>query len=427
MKIAFYTLGCKTNQFETQALETLFQNRGDEIVPFDDFADVYIVNTCTVTALSDKKSRNAARRAKKISPAACLIVCGCYSEIKPEDARAMCGADIVVGTQNKGQIVALAEEFFTHKPMQTETQVDLPAGGMIGRTRALLKVQDGCQNYCTYCIIPYARGKCRSITLENAAAESKKLCEMGYREIVITGIEVSSYGIDFPSTPEKPTLAQLILTVCASAENSRIRLSSLEPTIITQEFLNEIAPCKNLCHHFHLSLQSGCDNTLRRMNRKYTALEYLEAAKQLRKAYPGCAITTDLIVGFAGETVADFEESIRFIEECKLAQVHVFPYSRREGTRAYDMENQIQKAEKTRRAAIAGDVAKKLRAEFLKEQIGKTSEILFEQEKDGYFCGHAPEYFDVRVKTDDNLHGKTRRVKITAAEQEFCIGDIERD
>ena len=426
MKIAFYTLGCKTNQFETQALETLFEQRGHRVVPFDSFADVYIVNTCTVTALSDKKSRNAARRCKKINPAATLIVCGCYSQIEPEAARQMCGADIVVGTGNKGQIVELAEQA-QQAPLPLGSAVRearsfelLPAGGLRGRTRALLKVQDGCQNFCTYCIIPYARGRCRSIPLEDAAREAARLEQEGYCEIVITGIEVSSYGVDLP---ERPPLSALIEAVCQAAPHTRIRLSSLEPRTITPEFLQAIAPYSNLCPHFHLSLQSGCDATLRRMNRKYTAARYAQSVEWLNQAYPGCAVTTDLIVGFAGETEGDFQQSLAFIRQCQLAQVHVFPYSRRKGTPAYSMPDQVPRAERERRSHEAGQVAQQLHRSFLRSKVGQVLPVLFEQEKEGLYSGFSPEYCEVRV-SGQGLHNQVHPVRITGLAEDHLTGEL---
>lgn len=431
MKIAFYTLGCKTNQFETQALETLFEQRGHEIVPFDAFAHIYIVNTCTVTALSDKKSRNAARRCKKINPAATLIVCGCYSQIEPEAAQALCGADIVLGTDGKGRIVELAEQAQAGLPLgeyslpgaaQRENRGFelLPAGGLKGRTRALLKVQDGCQNFCSYCIIPYARGLCRSIPVEEAAREAARLEGEGYCEIVITGIEVSSYGIDLP---DKPSLAQLIAGVCGAAPHTRIRLSSLEPRTITPEFLRDIAPYQNLCPHFHLSLQSGCDATLQRMNRKYSAQRYAQSVALLQQAYPGCGVTTDLIVGFPGETRADFAASLAFIQACRLAQVHIFPYSRRKGTPAYDMEGQIPREERETRAQEAAIVAKELHQSFLQSKIGQCLPVLFEQEKDGLYSGFSPEYCPVHAPGQD-LHNKLCTVRITGCGPGHLLGQL---
>ena len=428
MKIAFYTLGCKTNQFETQALETLFEQRGHTIVPFDEFANVYIVNTCTVTALSDKKSRNAARRCKKINPQATLIVCGCYSQMEPEQAREMCGADIVVGTGCKGQIVELAEQaqaeasFSGGSAVQEAREFEiLPAGGLRGRTRALLKVQDGCQNFCTYCIIPYARGRCRSIPLTEAARQAAFLEKEGYQEIVVTGIEVSSYGIDLP---DHPSPAALLAAICQAAPHTRIRVGSLEPRTITPEFLEEVGPYPNLCPHFHLSLQSGCLDTLRRMNRKYTPERYAQSVEMLQKAYPGCAVTTDLIVGFPGESREDFEESLAFVEDCGLAQVHVFPYSRRKGTPAYSMPDQVPQKEKEERSREAIGRFHTLHQNFLRSKVGQVLPVLFEQEKDGLSSGFSPEYCEVRVQKK-GLHNQLRSVHITGlSEDGWLTGSI---
>lgn len=428
MKIAFYTLGCKTNQFETQALETLFEQRGHTIVPFDEFANVYIVNTCTVTALSDKKSRNAARRCKKINPQATLIVCGCYSQMEPEQAREMCGADIVVGTGCKGQIVELAEQaqakasFSGGSAVQEAREFEvLPAGGLRGRTRALLKVQDGCQNFCTYCIIPYARGRCRSIPLKEAVRQAAFLEKEGYQEIVVTGIEVSSYGIDLP---DHPSPAALLAAICRAAPHTRIRVGSLEPRTITPEFLEEVGPYPNLCPHFHLSLQSGCPDTLRRMNRKYTPERYAQSVEMLQKAYPGCAVTTDLIVGFPGESREDFEESLAFVEACGLAQVHVFPYSRRKGTPAYSMPNQVPQKEKEERSREAIGRFHTLHQNFLRSKVGQVLPVLFEQEKDGLSSGFSPEYCEVRVE-EKGLHNRLHSVRITGlSEDGWLTGSI---
>ncbi len=430
MKIAFYTLGCKTNQFETQALETLFQQRGHEIVDFDGFADVYVVNTCTVTALSDKKSRNAARRCKKHNPDATLILCGCYSQMEPEAARQMCGADIVVGTGNKGRVVDLAEQARQGRqpapadpiPAQKEERPFelLPAGGLKGRTRALLKVQDGCQNFCTYCIIPYARGRCRSIPLDQAAKQAAALEQQGYCEIVVTGIEVSSYGLDLP---DHPSPAELLKAVCQAAPRTRIRVGSLEPRTITPEFLQTVSSLPNLCPHFHLSLQSGCDSTLKRMNRKYTTERYAQSVAWLRQAFPGCAVTTDLIVGFPGETEADFQQSLDFIRQQQLAQVHVFPYSRRKGTPAYSMPDQVPKAEKEERARLAGMAAATLRRKFLESKMNQTLSVLFERPKYGEFIGFSPEYCDVHVPIPaEDLHNQVRQVQIIGCGMGYLTG-----
>ena len=425
MKIAFYTLGCKANQFETQALERLFAERGHEIVPFDGFADVYVVNTCTVTALSDKKSRNAARRCKKCNPAARLVLCGCYAQVKPQEARALCGADAVIGTPDKSRVVSIVEELAPDGVRDLWHEAPplfdvLPAGGLSGRTRALLKVQDGCRNFCTYCLIPFARGPERSMPFDTAVSEARRLAEEGYREIVLTGIEISAYGRDLPG---RPGLISLIEALCQAAPGCRIRLGSLEPRTVTEDFARRCAALPNLCPHFHLSLQSGCDRTLRAMNRHYTAGEYKAACGLLRRYLPGCGLTTDLIVGFPGETREDFEESLRFVTECELGKVHVFPYSRRQGTRAASMPGQLSQAEKAARSQQAIRVCRALEQKDLEARVGQTYDVLFEQQEDGWFTGHIPEYCLVKARGED-LHNRVLPVKITGFEEETLIGEV---
>ena len=425
MKIAFYTLGCKANQFETQALERLFAERGHEIVPFDGFADVYVVNTCTVTALSDKKSRNAARRCKKCNPAARLVLCGCYAQVKPQEARALCGADAVIGTPDKSRVVSIVEELAPDGVRDLWHEAPplfdvLPAGGLSGRTRALLKVQDGCRNFCTYCLIPFARGPERSMPFDTAVSEARRLAEEGYREIVLTGIEISAYGRDLPG---RPGLISLIEALCQAAPGCRIRLGSLEPRTVTEDFARRCAALPNLCPHFHLSLQSGCDRTLRAMNRHYTAGEYKAACGLLRRYLPGCGLTTDLIVGFPGETREDFEESLRFVTECGLGKVHVFPYSRRQGTRAASMPGQLSQAEKAARSQQAIRVCRALEQKDLEARVGQTYDVLFEQQEDGWFTGHIPEYCLVKAR-GEGLHNRVLPVKITGFEEETLIGEV---
>ena len=425
MKIAFYTLGCKANQFETQALERLFAERGHEIVPFDGFADVYVVNTCTVTALSDKKSRNAARRCKKHNPAARLVLCGCYAQVKPQEARALCGADAVIGTPDKSRVVSIVEELAPDGVRDLWHEAPplfdvLPAGGLSGRTRALLKVQDGCRNFCTYCLIPFARGPERSMPFDTAVFEARRLAEEGYREIVLTGIEISAYGRDLPG---RPGLISLIEALCQAAPGCRIRLGSLEPRTVTEDFARRCAALPNLCPHFHLSLQSGCDKTLRAMNRHYTAGEYKAACGLLRRYLPGCGLTTDLIVGFPGETREDFEESLRFVTECGLGKVHVFPYSRRQGTRAASMPGQLSQAEKAARSQQAIRVCRALEQKDLEARVGQTYDVLFEQQEDGWFTGHIPEYCLVKARGEDP-HNRVLPVKITGFEEETLIGEV---
>ena len=425
MKIAFYTLGCKANQFETQALERLFTEHGHEIVPFDGFADVYVVNTCTVTALSDRKSRNAARRCKKINPNARLVICGCYAQVKAEEAREACGADAVIGTPDKSRIVSIVEELAEDGVRDLWYEAPplfdlLPAGGLSGRTRALLKVQDGCQNFCTYCLIPFARGPERSMPFDLAVEEAQKLQMEGYREIVLTGIEISAYGRDLPG---KPDLITLIEALCKAAPGCRIRLGSLEPRTVTEDFARRCAALPNLCPHFHLSLQSGCDKTLQNMNRHYTAAEYKKACDLLRQYMPLCGLTTDLIVGFPGETEEDFAESLALVASCGLGKVHVFPYSRRQGTRAAVMSGQLTQAVKADRSQRAIAVCRELERRDLEARVGKTYSVLFEQQEDGWFTGHIPEYCLVKAKGDD-LHNQILPVKITGVEGETLIGEV---
>ena len=434
MKVAFHTLGCKTNQYETQALEALFLRRGHTLVPFDGPADVYIVNTCTVTALADKKSRAVCRRAKRLSPASLLIVCGCYSQVSTEDARASTGADLVLGVTGKARIVELSEAALAGRRPEG-VLVDalwgentahpafeaLPAGGLAGRTRALLKVQDGCQNFCAYCKIPFARGPSRSAPLETAVRDAALLAAQDYREIVLTGIEISSWGTDLPGNPEP---ADLIEAICQAAPDVRIRLGSLEPRTVTAAFAARLAKHKNLCPHFHLSLQSGSDTVLHAMNRRYTAERYAESCAILRAHFPGCAITADLIVGFPGETEEDFAQSLALLERCRLAEVHVFPFSRRAGTRAYDMPNQHTAATKAERAVRTAEVVSVLRRTYLEGCVGRTLSVLFEAEQRGLWTGHAGEYVPVSVESADNLGNQVRSVYVESIDGDGLRGRL---
>ena len=333
MKIAFYTLGCKTNQYETQAMERLLCEQGHEICSFEDDCDCYIVNTCSVTAVADKKNRAIIRRCRREHPQAILGVCGCYSQHAAQAVREL-EVDVVGGSGGRQQfledLLAAAQsrtyqEHLDNALRRREFEV-LPAGGLQERTRAMLKVQDGCTNFCTYCIIPYTRGPIRSAPLETAVAQAKQLEQAGYREIVVTGIEIAGWGKDLPG---KPPVWLLIAEICKAVPHLRIRLGSLEPRILTEEFAAALSGFQNLCPQFHLSMQSGCDTVLARMKRKYTTEEYMESLERLRNAFPGCAITTDMIVGFPSETEEEFEKSLSFIRQCRFADMHIFPYSRR--------------------------------------------------------------------------------------------------
>ena len=427
MRIAIYTLGCKVNQYETQAMEQELAAQGHELVDFEQAADAYIINTCSVTAVSDKKSRQMIRRAKKRNPAAIIAACGCYVQTHTDEAKSL-GIDLIGGTGQRmeilHQLLAAAEE------KQTRILVDdalrrhefeiLPAGGQHSRTRAMLKVEDGCRNFCTYCIIPFARGPVRSLPLEEAARQTEQLARQGYREVVLTGIEISSWGQDLPG---EESLIDLLEAVSAAAGAMRVRLGSLEPRTITEEFCRRASALKNLCPHFHLSLQSGCDATLRRMNRRYDTARFTESACLLHRFFPDCALTTDLIVGFPGETEEEFSATLDFIRRCGFAQIHVFPYSVRPGTKAADME-QVPKNIKEERAARAGEVAAALHEKYLLSCVGKIVPVLFEQPgAPGFYTGHAPNYMEVSAP-GENLHNCLRPVRITAVEGSVLKGEI---
>ena len=414
MKIAFYTLGCKTNQYETQAMERILVDMGHTIGSFDEGCDAYVINTCSVTAVADKKNRAILRRCRKAHPEAVIAVCGCYSQHAPEKIQ---DADVVGGSSDREAFIEMVLE--TAQDRQHRTRVDqalkrrnfevLPAGGLEGRTRAMLKVQDGCVNFCTYCIIPYTRGPVRSAPLELAVEQATCLADQGFREIVITGIEIASWGVDLPG---KPQLAQLLTAVCNAVPDLRIRLGSLEPRIITREFCETLQKLPNLCPQFHLSMQSGCDTVLQRMKRKYDTARYLESVRLLQEVFPGCAITTDMIVAFPGETEEEFAQSLDFIQACGFAQMHIFPYSRRPGTPADKMPGQHNNAVKESRSRAAIAIADRMTKTYLSAMVGKTYPVLFEEPEENLFTGHTDTYVKVYMP-GENLHNRLLSVKIT--------------
>ncbi len=426
MRVAIYTLGCKVNQYETQAMEQELLRRGHELVSFESVADAYIVNTCSVTAVSDKKSRQMLRRCRRLNGEAVVAACGCYVQTHAEEAATL-DVDIVAGTNDHIAFLDLVEQAYEEKRRYTllddalrRRQFEVLApGGQEGRTRAMLKVEDGCTNFCTYCIIPYARGPVRSLPMDIACEQVAALREEGYREIVITGIEISSYGRDLQGDV---TLIDLLEAISPVAGEMRLRLGSLEPRTITEEFCRRAAKLPNLCPHFHLSLQSGCDATLKRMNRKYDSARYYESVHLLKEYFDGVAVTTDLIVGFPEETEEEFSETLQFIRRCGFAQMHIFPYSVRPGTKAAAMR-QLTAAVKEERAARAAVVAEEMHREYLQSCVGKVFPVLFEQEKEGKFTGHAPNYMEV-LAAGEKLHNEVRNVEITAVEGEGLIGEI---
>lgn len=430
-KIAFTTLGCKVNMYDTEAMAELFADNGYSITEFDDFADIYVINTCTVTNFGDKKSRQIIRRAKRNNPDAIVVATGCYAQVAPKELENIEGINIIIGTKDRSKVVEIIESYNLDEGVKNcvtnimgEKEFEpLKINKLSNRTRAYIKIQEGCNRYCSYCIIPYARGPIRSRKPEDVITEVKRLAENGFKEVVLTGIHVASYGLDLG----KIRLADVIEQVHQIEGIERIRFSSMEPKAITDEFVERMAKLKKVCHHYHLSLQSGCDNTLKRMNRRYTSQEYYEACKRLRLRFDDVAITTDIIVGFPGETEDDFKTSSDFAKKVKLSKIHVFPYSPKKGTPAAVMENQVDPDVKNQRSKDLIEVSNELNREFMTEYIGKEVEVLFETtDKDGYFEGHTSNYIKVLVKTDENLSNQLRMVELKEIKcEETMYGDLK--
>ena len=432
MKFKIETLGCKVNQFESTALETLLRKRGHSPAAPGEHCDAVIINSCAVTGDASRQSRQTARRLQRENPGTLLAVCGCASQLAPAEMAAL-GAALVGGSGDRiafldelEALVAAREAAATVRvrvddPKKRRVIEPLPSGAPDGRTRAMIKIQDGCDNFCSYCVIPYARGRVRSLPLQEAVAEGKKLEAQGFCEIVLTGIEISSYGKDLP---DAPNLADLVYAISSAVQDVRLRLGSLEPSMITPELVDRLAGVPNLCEHFHLSLQSGSDDVLRRMNRRYSTAEFYNALCLLRARFPNCGATADVIMGFPGETEREVQETLDFLEKCAFSRIHVFPYSKRPGTKAAEMPNQVLNAEKKTRAALARAVGDRTAKAFLGSQVGKTLEVLFEREVNGMFFGHTRNYIEVAVPASgvEALHGKTKSVKIVSIENDYCIG-----
>ena len=427
MKVAFYTLGCKMNQYETQAMEQLLRQRGHQVVDFSGEADAYVVNTCSVTAVSDQKSRKVLHRVRRERPGALLAVCGCYPQTHQEDMAAL-DVDLISGTGDRAGFLDLLEEAARERRLiesidrsfDRRTFEVLPAGGGENRTRAMLKVEDGCVNFCSYCIIPYARGPVRSAPLDVVVEQARALAAQGYREIVITGIEISSWGQDLKCGK---SLIDLLEAVAAAVGDVRLRLGSLEPRTVTEEFCRRASAIPTLCPQFHLSMQSGCGATLKRMNRKYDTARYLESVELLNRHFHRPAVTTDMIVGFPGETEEEFSTTLDFIRKCGFAQMHLFPYSIRPGTPAAKME-QVSAQVKEERARRAAEVAARMHRDYLEGCVGEVYPVLFEQPKDGRYAGHAPNYMEVFAEGED-LHNEVRSVRITGTDGRVLFGTIE--
>lgn len=424
-KAALHNLGCKVNAYETEAMQELLEKAGYEIVPFKEDADVYIINTCTVTNMADRKSRQMLHRARKMNPDAVVVAAGCYVQTKNEEDVLDDSIDIVIGNNRKQDIVTILEEYEAKKRGVTKDVIDinhtkeyeeLHLSKTAEHTRAYLKVQDGCNQFCSYCIIPYARGRVRSRSKDSVVEEVKDLVRNGYQEVVLTGIHLSSYGVDFQE--EKEDLLSLILAVHEIEGLKRIRLGSLEPRIITEEFVKTISGLEKMCPHFHLSLQSGCNATLKRMNRRYTAEEYYEKCELLRTYFEHPALTTDVIVGFPGETEEEFEESRAFVDKVNFYETHIFKYSRREGTKAAVMEHQVPEQIKTARSNVLLALNEQKQREFESYYLGETVEVLMEEEmeRDGkrLQTGHTKEYMKIAIESDKKLQNQLADVELTS-------------
>lgn len=425
MRIHIHTLGCKVNQFESAAMETMLAARGHEVTAEETGLDAIIVNTCAVTGEAGRKSRQAVRHLKEQNPGALVAVCGCWTQADPDGASAL--GNVVFGSGDRAAFVEAVDQALSRRgsllrvddPFARRDFEILPAGSPEGRTRALLKIEDGCVNFCSYCIIPYTRGRVRSLPLDQVAREAASLADAGYREIVLTGIEIASYGADLA---EKPTLSDAVRAAAQAAPGCRIRLGSLEPRVVTEDFCLALSPLRNLCPHFHLSLQSGCDRTLAAMRRKYDTARFYESVSLLRSAFPNCGVTADLITGFPGETEEDFDSTLRFIEKCRFSSMHVFPYSLRPGTAAAEME-QLPRAVKEDRARRSSAAAKRMREAFLASQEGGVLSVLFETEENGVWSGHAGNYAPVLAK-GENLHNAVVNVQITGVSGGALWGNV---
>lgn len=426
-KVAFYTLGCKVNQYETEAMSELFSKNGYEVCDFEVPADIYVINTCTVTGMSDRKSRQIIRRAKKMNENAYIIVTGCYAQVAPSDVARIDGVNLVLGAKEREKIIELldkhiSEAFYSHQSDISHTHgfEQLSISDFQDRTRAYIKVQEGCNQFCSYCIIPYARGPIRSRDVSSILEETKRLVKNGFTEVTYVGIHIASYGIDLGNC----SLSDLLLSADKIDGIKRIRLSSIEPMTLNSEFVEKISGAKKLCHHFHLSLQSGCDETLARMNRKYTTDEYFEIVSGLRKHFPDVSITTDIMVGFPGETDEEFSKTCAFLEKVSFSGAHIFQYSRRPGTPADTFPNQVSADVKAKRSKIVKEITDKSQHEFMKRFIGTDALVLFEQRQGKFFEGKTDNYINVLAKSDEDISGMYKKVRLESIKNGSLMGSI---
>lgn len=414
-KVALHNLGCKVNAYETDAMQEMLEEHGYEIVPFQEKADIYIINTCTVTNMADRKSRQMIHRAKKMNPEALVVAAGCYVQAQEESGQVDECIDVMIGNNRKKDLIQILEEHIQKAVIDinhTKEYEEMHIQKTAEHTRAYIKVQDGCNQFCTYCIIPYARGRVRSRAKEDVIREVEDLAKNGYQEVVLTGIHLSSYGVDL----ENESLLTLILAVHEVEGIQRIRLGSLEPRIITEEFAKTISALPKMCPHFHLSLQSGCDETLRRMNRRYTSAEYLEKCELLRKYFKNPALTTDVIVGFPGETEEEFAKSKEFVDKVDFYETHIFKYSKRKGTKAAVMPHQVPENVKTMRSNELLELDQMKRTKYEEALLGEEVEVLMEESiclgGRTYQVGHTKEYVKVALETEENLQNQLANVRI---------------
>ena len=430
--VAFITLGCKVNQYETNAMTQQFIEKGYKVVDHTKEADIYIVNTCTVTNMSDRKSRQMLRRVKELNKKAIVVACGCYAQVAKEELEKIEEINLVLGNNEKKEIVEHIEKYIKSKNTEKQTIPEVQTEDVMNqkefvefgditfteKTRAVIKIQDGCDRFCSYCIIPYARGRVRSRKPEHILSEIQKIAKEGIKEVVITGIHIASYGKDFK---QEYRLIDLLEEMNGIEGIERIRLGSIEPLLITEEFVSRLEKLSKICHQFHLSLQSGCDETLKRMNRRYTTEEFKDITKLLRKTFEDAILTTDIIVGFPGESEEEFEKTYAFLEEIKFYKMHVFKYSPRKGTKAAVMPNQIDGNKKEERSKRLIELSNKNEKTYNQQYIGKEVEVLFEEEKDGVWQGHTKNYILAHYKTEENLENKMIKLQCQGAEQEYII------
>lgn len=442
MKVAFYTLGCKVNQYETNGMMQKFMDKGYEIVDFDEKADIYIINTCTVTNMSDRKSRQMLRQAKKINKDALVVACGCYAQVAQDEVKAIKEIDLVLGTNEKKDIVSYLEDYLDNKKIDGNYENKIVAENSITddvmknliyddfgdvtfteKTRAVIKVQDGCDRYCTYCLIPYARGRIRSRKPESVISEVTKIAQNGIKEVVITGIHVASYGKDFESKYE---LIDLLEEINKVPGIERVRLGSIEPLLISEEFMERFSKLDKMCHHFHLSLQSGCDETLKRMNRRYSCAEFKKIVDRIRKYFVDSILTTDVIVGFPGETDEEFNKTVEFLRNIKFYKMHIFKYSPRRGTVAEKMKDQVSSEIKDERSKVLLEMSDENEKDYQKSYLGKTVKVLFEEKDGDFYKGHTSNYIMVKAKSKDDLSGKILDVKLESLDEPnlTIIGNI---